>query len=69
MLTNAPKDAVMEALKQNVAVKVFGVGGAGIKVMELLLQEGLPGSVLVAVSTDAESLAASSAPEKAWSDG
>jgi cell division protein FtsZ len=64
MLTNAPEDAVVKTLKQNIAVKVFGVGGAGIKVMELLLQEGLPGSVFVAVSTDAESLAASSALEK-----
>ena len=64
MITNAPKDAVVDMLKKNVAVRVFGVGGAGINVMELLLQEGLPGTVFVAVNTDAESLAACSASEK-----
>ena len=64
MPTHLPEDAVVKPLKQNVAVKVFGVGGAGIKVKELQLQDGLPRSLFVAVSTDAESLAVSSAPEK-----
>ena len=64
MNTNAQNDAVVETPKKNVSVKVFGVGGAGINVMELMLKSGLPDVSFVAVDTGAQSLAASSAPDK-----
>ena len=64
MITNAQNDAVVETPKKGVSVKVFGVGGAGINVMELMLKSGLPGVGFVAVDTGAQSLAASSASVK-----
>ena len=64
MITNAQNDAVVETARKSISVKVFGVGGAGINVMELMLKESLPGVGFVAVNTDAQSLAASSAAEK-----
>ena len=57
-------NAAVETPRKNLSVKVFGVGGAGINVMELMLKDGLPGVGFVAVNTDAQSLAASSASEK-----
>ena len=64
MNTNAQKEAVVETPKKTISVKVLGVGGAGINVMELMLKSGLPGVGFAAVDTDAQSLAASSASEK-----
>ncbi len=64
MITNAQNDAVAETPRKNLSVKVFGVGSAGINVMELTLKDGLPGVAFAAVDTDAQSLAASSASEK-----
>jgi cell division protein FtsZ len=64
MITNAQNDPVVEIPRKSISVKVFGVGGAGINVMELMLKESLPGVGFVAVNTDAQSLAASSATEK-----
>ncbi|MCX6921682.1 MAG: cell division protein FtsZ [Verrucomicrobia bacterium] len=64
MNTSAQNDAVIETDRKNICVKVFGVGGAGINVMELMLKDSLPGVSFVAVNTDAQSLAASSASEK-----
>ena len=64
MITNVQNDAVAETAKKSISVKVFGVGGAGINVMELMLKESMPGVDFVAVNTDAQSLAASSATEK-----
>ena len=64
MITNAQSDAVVETARKSISVKVFGVGGAGINVMELMLKDSLPGVGFVAVNTDAQSLAASSAIEK-----
>src|ERR1035441_9909630 len=64
MITNAQNDPVVEIPRKNISVKVFGVGGAGINVMELMLKESLPGVGFVAVNTDAQSLVASSATEK-----
>ena len=64
MMTNAQDGTVMETARKRIAVKVFGVGGAGINVMELMLKDRLPGVGFVAVNTDAQSLAASSAGEK-----
>ena len=64
MTMNAQKDAAVETPVKNISIKVFGVGGAGIIVLELMLKEGLPGMGFVAVNTDPQSLAASSAAEK-----
>ena len=64
MTMNAQKDAAVETPVKNISIKVFGVGGAGINVLELMLKEGLPGMGFVAVNTDPQSLAASSAAEK-----
>jgi cell division protein FtsZ len=54
----------MEDLKPSVAVKIFGVGTAGISILEQLAKAALPGVALAAVNTDAKSVAASSASEK-----
>jgi cell division protein FtsZ len=64
MNTNAQTEAVVETPKKNISVKVLGVGGAGIAVMELMRKSGLPGASFAAVETNAQSLAASSAAEK-----
>ncbi len=64
MNANAQNGSVVEAPKTHLSVKVFGVGGAGINVMELMVKSALPGASFVAVDTGAQSLAASSASEK-----
>ena len=80
MTTTTQQDATIESAGKRISVKVFGVGGAGINVMELLLKEalpgtpdmfadgqdkgGMPGLSFVAVDTDPHALAASSAREK-----
>lgn len=64
MNTNAQTEAAVETPKKNISVKVLGVGGAGITVMELMRKSGLPGASFAAVETDAQSLTASCAAEK-----
>jgi cell division protein FtsZ len=64
MMTNAQNDSAVETPRKNLSVRVFGVGGAGINVMESMLKDGLPGVGFLAVNTDAQSLAASRASEK-----
>jgi len=64
MTTNLQNDAGAETPIKRISIKVFGVGGAGINVLELMLKEGLPGVGFVAVNTDPQSLAASSASDK-----
>ena len=64
MMTTAANDGAVAEPKNDVAIRVFGVGGAGINVMELLLKEGLPRPSFVAVNTEEQSLATSSASEK-----
>jgi cell division protein FtsZ len=64
MNTNAQPEAVVQTQKKNIPVKVLGVGGAGITVMELMRKSGLSGVSFGAVETDAQSLAASSASER-----
>jgi cell division protein FtsZ len=54
----------MEDSTSAVSVKIFGVGTAGINILEGLALAALPGVALAAVNTDAKSVAASSAPEK-----
>jgi len=50
--------------RKTVAIKVIGVGGAGLAVLARLIRSGLAGGGFAAVNTDAASLAASEAPEK-----
>jgi cell division protein FtsZ len=64
MITNAQNDAVVQTPTKNISLKLFGVGGAGMNVMELMLKDGLPGVGFVAVNTDAQVLTVSSAAEK-----
>ena len=64
MNTIAQNEVDVEAPEKSFSVKVVGVGGAGINVMELMLKSAPPGVGFVAVSTDARSLAASSASVK-----
>ena len=64
MNTIAQNEVVVEAPEKSFSVKVVGVGGAGINVMELMLKSAPPGVGFAAVSTDARSLTASSASVK-----
>src|ERR1017187_7703817 len=64
MNTIAQNEVDVEAPEKSFSVKVVGVGGAGINVMELMLKSAPPGVAFAAVSTDARSLAASSASVK-----
>jgi cell division GTPase FtsZ len=45
-------------------IKIFGLGGAGIKVMELLSASEFAGAGRVAIATEAASLAVTTASEK-----
>lgn len=54
----------MDESKPTVAVKIFGVGTAGINILEQIARAALPGVALAAINTDVKGLAASSAPEK-----
>src|ERR1041385_3516368 len=54
----------MENSNATAAVKIFGVGTAGINILEQIARAALPDVTLIAVNTDAKSLAASSASEK-----
>ncbi len=49
---------------QTRTIKIFGVGGAGVSLLEALNGEDFAGAAFVAVNTDAPSLAASSATVK-----
>src|SRR6516164_4878178 len=46
------------------AVRIFGVGNAGITIIEQLITGGLPASAFVAVNADGQALDTSSAVEK-----
>jgi cell division protein FtsZ len=54
----------MEDSTLSVSVKIFGVGTAGINILEQIAKAALPGVTLAAINTDAKSLATSSATEK-----
>ena len=62
MQTSSTPDTLSE--RKTVAIKVIGVGGAGLAVLARLIRSGLAGGGFAAVNTDAASLAASEAPEK-----
>ena len=54
----------MDESKPTVSVKIFGVGTAGINILEQIARAALPGVVLSAVNIGTKGLAESSAPEK-----
>jgi len=56
--------AATDASQQKTAIKVFGIGNAGISMMQRLVDSGLQGVEFVAVNTDAASLLGSSATQK-----
>src|SRR5215470_11373940 len=60
-----PSSPASTASPQKKAVlRIFGVGDAGITVIQQIIATGLPSEAFVALSTDAASLAASSAANK-----
>ena len=59
----------MQDSKPTVSVKIFGVGTAGMNILEQIAKASLPGAVLAAINTDAKSLAMSSAMEKISLEG
>src|SRR5258706_6438861 len=64
METNPTTPAAAEAQKKTQSLKLVGVGGAGVNVVEQLIAGGLADVAFAAVNTDAHSLAASTAAEK-----
>ena len=52
------------APKKNLSVKVFGVGNAGVGILDLIIQGGLPGAAFAAVNTDPPTLAVTPACEQ-----
>jgi cell division protein FtsZ len=64
MTTNSQTGPAPQTPGKTISIKVFGVGNAGVNLIEPLARTGLAGVSFVAVNTDAESLAASSAAEK-----
>src|SRR5882672_1517847 len=61
---SSPADPIAQAPAKNLSIKTFGVGNAGIKVLEQILRSGLSSLVSVAVDTDPHALADSSATER-----
>ena len=57
-------EPAVETQKSALSVRIFGVGGAGINVVERMIHAGMDASAFVAVNTDGASLAGSSAGEK-----
>src|SRR5258706_6844099 len=51
-------------VNKSIVIRVFGVGGAGVDVVERLIGHGLCPAAAAVLNTDAQSLAASSAAEK-----
>ena len=63
-MNSSPKSETTVASTQSLAVKVFSVGGAGVSVLELLIQGGLPGVGFVAVTTGPETAVGPASPEQ-----
>ncbi len=59
----------MEESKSTVSVKIFGVGTAGLKILEHIAKAGLPGVALAAINSDSKSLETSPAAEKISLEG
>lgn len=58
-----PATAPASAPAKTVSVKIFGVGTAGVHVLEQMLQGGFAGATFVAVNTEAASLATTPVPD------
>lgn len=54
----------MKNLPDKTSIKVFGIGGAGCNVLNSIASENLADTTLIALNTDAQSLANCTAPEK-----
>jgi cell division protein FtsZ len=64
METNLQNENAAPAAAKKLAVKIFGVGSAGIAVLEQVAQTPLAGASFAAISADAESLERSTVAEK-----
>jgi len=64
MKTNPQSPAAVLEPSKTPAVKIFGVGSAGVTMLDLLNGEDLAGAGFAVINTDAPSLAASSVPVK-----
>ncbi|HWX20034.1 MAG TPA: cell division protein FtsZ, partial [Candidatus Binatia bacterium] len=64
MDTPSPTPSSTESPQNPLALKIFGVGSAGISVSERLIASGLSASAFVAINADPQSVAASTAAEK-----
>jgi cell division protein FtsZ len=59
-----PPESNATPLPEKVPIRVAGVGGAGIKVIEHLLAAGMPAAAFIALDSEPRSLAASSAADR-----
>src|SRR5215471_8446694 len=57
-MTTAPQPQIASPVAGNATIKVFGVGHAGVRVLEETLALGVPDASFVAVNSDARALAA-----------
>ena len=64
MEQNSPTQKAIKPLQNSLLIKVFGVGNAGISVMERMIRNGISGAEFVAVNTETRSVAESSAAKK-----
>ncbi|MBI3191235.1 MAG: cell division protein FtsZ, partial [Pedosphaera parvula] len=64
MISNEPIQTENQTAKAGLVIKVFGVGGAGIKLVGHMMAGGLDGVRFAVLNADARSLEASAAPEK-----
>jgi cell division protein FtsZ len=53
-----------EPARTSFSIRIFGVGNPGGKVIEQLIQSGLPATAFVTINTDGEAIAASTAAQK-----
>ncbi len=64
MESNSPQPEAAPSPARGPVIRMFGVGTAGVNVLDRLVDADLPGVSCVAVNTNAQSLAASRAPQK-----
>lgn len=63
-LSPGAEAAVLAGMNRNPAIKVIGVGGAGLQAVATMTEAGLDGLQFIGVHTDARRLAASALPQK-----
>jgi cell division protein FtsZ len=64
MNTQVQTEVPVQTPQKALSLKVFGIGTAGVNVIEQVLTGAPSGAAFVVLNTDAQSLAASTAPEK-----